>query len=57
MTRCGIHEIKYDGYRLMARRDATGVRPFTRRQRQDRSAAADHGRLNAKSCLIDGFRR
>jgi bifunctional non-homologous end joining protein LigD len=25
-----IHEIKHDGYRLMARRDAAGVRLFTR---------------------------
>jgi hypothetical protein len=25
-----IHEIKHDGYRLMARRDATGVRLLTR---------------------------
>jgi ATP-dependent DNA ligase len=26
-----IHEIKHDGFRLMARRDAAGVRLFTRR--------------------------
>ena len=25
-----VHEIKHDGYRLMARRDAAGVRPLTR---------------------------
>jgi ATP-dependent DNA ligase len=26
-----IHEIKHDGYRLMARRDAVGIRLITRR--------------------------
>ena len=26
-----IHEIKHDGFRLMARRDPVGIRPITRR--------------------------
>jgi bifunctional non-homologous end joining protein LigD len=53
-----IHEIKHDGYRLMARRDATGVRLLTRNG-YDWSArfplileAASE--LRVRSCLIDG---
>src|SRR4029077_19132116 len=53
-----IHEIKHDGYRLMARRDATGIRLLTRNGHDWRSRypliveAVD--RLKARSCLIDG---
>jgi bifunctional non-homologous end joining protein LigD len=53
-----IHEIKHDGYRLMARRDAAGVRLLTRNGHDwtarfpliiDAVAA-----LRVRSCLIDG---
>jgi bifunctional non-homologous end joining protein LigD len=53
-----IHEIKHDGYRLMARRDPVGIRLLTRRG-NDWSAryplvveAVNH--LTVRSCLIDG---
>jgi bifunctional non-homologous end joining protein LigD len=53
-----IHEIKHDGYRLMARRDSVGIRLITRRG-NDWSArfplvmeAVSH--LKVRSCLIDG---
>ena len=53
-----IHEIKHDGFRLMARRDAAGVRLLTRngidwteRYPQISEAA---GALKVRSCLIDG---
>jgi bifunctional non-homologous end joining protein LigD len=53
-----IHEIKYDGYRFMARRDPVGIRLLTRRG-NDWSArfpliveAVNH--LKVGSCLIDG---
>jgi ATP-dependent DNA ligase len=53
-----LHEIKHDGFRIMARRDAAGVRLFTRN-------GHDFGKrfplvvtavaaLPARSCLIDG---
>jgi bifunctional non-homologous end joining protein LigD len=53
-----IHEIKHDGYRIMARRDSGGVRLITRNGR-DFSArfpfmAMAVNALSAKSCLIDG---
>ena len=53
-----IHEIKHDGYRLMARRDTVGIRLLTRRGNDwaDRYPliveAVSH--LNVRSCLIDG---
>ena len=53
-----IHEIKHDGYRLMARRDSVGIRLITRRgnDRTDRFPlvveAVNH--LKVRSCLIDG---
>ena len=58
---CGpgwVHEIKHDGFRLMVRRDSTGIRLITRNGHDwsDRypliriSAAA----LPVRSCLIDG---
>src|SRR4051794_24514822 len=53
-----IHEIKHDGYRLMARRDSIGIRLITRRG-NDRSVrfpqvveAMNH--LKVWTCLIDG---
>jgi hypothetical protein len=53
-----IHEIKHDGYRLMARRDPVGIRLITRRKKR----LDDHfplvveavNRLKVRSCLIDG---
>jgi bifunctional non-homologous end joining protein LigD len=53
-----IHEIKHDGYRLMARRDAAGVRLLTRNGHDWATRfpliveAVDALRL--RSCLIDG---
>jgi bifunctional non-homologous end joining protein LigD len=53
-----LHEIKHDGFRIMARRDALGVRLFTRNGNdfahgfsQMLTAVAA---LPARSCLIDG---
>jgi len=53
-----IHEIKHDGYRLMARRDLARVRLLTRNgfdwtQRYPAIAVAV-GTLRCRSCLIDG---
>ena len=56
-----IHEIKHDGFRLMARRDPVGIRLITRRgndwtQRYPLVVeAVNH--LKVRSCLIDGIRR
>jgi len=53
-----IHEIKHDGFRLMARRDSVGIRLITRRGNDwsDRFPlvveAVNH--LKVRSCLIDG---
>jgi bifunctional non-homologous end joining protein LigD len=46
-----IHEIKLDGFRLLARRDAVGVRLLTRRYP---TIAAGVAALACRSCLIDG---
>jgi bifunctional non-homologous end joining protein LigD len=46
------HEIKHDGFRLMARRDSAGVRLFTRRGLI--GLPAIHRSLPCRSCLIDG---
>ena len=53
-----VHEIKHDGYRLMARHDAAGVRLLTRNgndwaERFPLIAAAVEA-LRARSCLVDG---
>jgi bifunctional non-homologous end joining protein LigD len=53
-----IHEIKHDGYRLMACRDPVGIRLLTRNG-HDWSArypliVEAVNRLKARSCLIDG---
>ena len=52
------HEIKHDGYRLMARRDPVGIRLLTRNgndwsNRFPLVAEADND-LKVRSCLIDG---
>jgi bifunctional non-homologous end joining protein LigD len=53
-----IHEIKHDGFRILAERDATGVTLHTRRGYNfaDRFplAAAAVAKLPVRSCLIDG---
>jgi bifunctional non-homologous end joining protein LigD len=53
-----IHEIKHDGFRLMARRDPAGVRLLTRRgfdwTRRYPAIAEAVGALPCRSCLIDG---
>src|ERR1700704_5885619 len=53
-----LHEIKHDGYRLMARRDPVGIWLLPRRS-NDRSNALPAGRgsvkhLKVRPCLIDG---
>ena len=53
-----VHEIKHDGYRLMARRDPIGIRLLTRNghdwsPRYPLIVEAVN-RLEARSCLIDG---
>src|SRR5262245_16516681 len=53
-----IHEIKHDGYRLMARRDPVGIRLVTKAG-HDWSArypliAQAVNALRCRSCLIDG---
>jgi ATP dependent DNA ligase domain len=53
-----LHELKYDGFRLLARRDAAGTRLFTHRgndwtERYPLVATAI-GALKARSCAIDG---
>jgi bifunctional non-homologous end joining protein LigD len=53
-----IHEIKHDGFRILARRDAKGVRLFTRNgynfaARFPRIAEAVES-LPVRSCFIDG---
>src|SRR5215831_12393247 len=53
-----LHEIKHDGYRLMARRDPIGIRLLTRNGHDWAPRypliveAVD--RLKVRSCLIDG---
>jgi bifunctional non-homologous end joining protein LigD len=49
-----VHEIKHDGFRLMARRDPVGIRLITRRGNDwtQRYPLVNH--LNVRSCLIDG---
>src|SRR5476651_2711784 len=53
-----IHEIKHDGYRLMARHDSAGIRLITRNghdwsQRFPAIVEAVN-MLRVRSCLIDG---
>ena len=53
-----IHEIKHDGFRIMARRDGAGVRLFTRHGNDFTSrfplAVTAVGALSAWSFLLDG---
>jgi bifunctional non-homologous end joining protein LigD len=53
-----LHEIKHDGFRIMARRDAAGVRLITRAgndfSRRFPFIAMAVGKLPVRSCLIDG---
>lgn len=53
-----IHEIKHDGFRILARRDTKGVRLFTRNgydfaARFPKIAAAVES-LDVRSCMLDG---
>jgi ATP-dependent DNA ligase len=53
-----LHEIKHDGFRIMARRDAAGVRLYTRNGHDFAARfpliVAAVATLPARSCLIDG---
>ena len=53
-----IHEIKHDGFRIMARRDGAGVRLITRHGNdftaRCRLVASAVAALPVRSCLIDG---
>ena len=53
-----LHEIKHDGFRLIARRDAAGVRLITRKGNdltyRFPFIAMAVAKLPARSCLIDG---
>jgi bifunctional non-homologous end joining protein LigD len=53
-----LHEIKHDGFRILARKDAAGVRLFTRAGNDFSSRfpfiALAVGKLPVRSCLIDG---
>ncbi len=53
-----IHEIKHDGFRIIARRDNLGVRLVTRKghdfSARFPAAAAAVGALAVRSCVIDG---
>src|SRR6516225_1768848 len=53
-----IHEIKHDGFRILARRDSTGVRLITRNSNDFAArfplVASAVAALPTKSCVIDG---
>jgi bifunctional non-homologous end joining protein LigD len=53
-----LHEIKHDGFRILARRDSAGVRLITRAgndfSRRFPFTAMAVGKLPVRSCLIDG---
>src|SRR5947207_868580 len=53
-----LHEIKHDGFRILARRDGAGVRLITRAGNEFSYRfpfmAMAVGRLPVRSCLIDG---
>jgi bifunctional non-homologous end joining protein LigD len=53
-----IHEIKHDGFRILARRDGAGVRLFTRHgndfTNRFPAIVAAVSKLPVRSCLIDG---
>ena len=53
-----LHEIKHDGFRILARRDSTGVRLITRAGNEFSHRfpfmAMAVGKLPVRSCLVDG---
>jgi bifunctional non-homologous end joining protein LigD len=53
-----IHEIKHDGFRILARRDSAGMRLITRAGNDFSSRfpfiATTVGKLPVRSCLLDG---
>jgi ATP-dependent DNA ligase len=53
-----LHEIRHDGFLILARRDAAGVRLYTRNghdfTKRFPLVAATVAMLPARSCLIDG---
>src|SRR6184192_2541419 len=53
-----LHEIKHDGFRILARRDSAGVRLITRAGNDFSSRfpviATAVSKLRVRSCLIDG---
>jgi ATP-dependent DNA ligase len=53
-----LHEIKHDGFRILARRDTTGVRLYTRNGhdfgKRFPLILAAVAALPVRSCLIDG---
>jgi ATP-dependent DNA ligase len=53
-----LHEIKHDGFRILARRDAKGVRLYTRHghdfSKRYPLVVAAVATLPVRSCLIDG---
>src|ERR1043165_325390 len=53
-----LHEIKHDGFRILARRDSAGVRLITRAGNEFSHRfsfmAMTVGKLPVRSCLIDG---
>jgi ATP-dependent DNA ligase len=53
-----LHEIKHDGFRILARRDAKGMRLYTRNgndfTKRFPLVVAAVATLPARSCLIDG---
>jgi bifunctional non-homologous end joining protein LigD len=53
-----LHEIKHDGFRILARRDSAGVRLITRAGNDFSTrfpfVAMAVGKLPVRSCLIDG---
>src|SRR6516162_4363164 len=53
-----IHEIKHDGFRILARRDGAGIRLITRAGNDFSSRfpfiTMAVGKLPVRSCLIDG---
>src|SRR5438067_13085561 len=53
-----LHEIKHDGFRILARRDSTGVRLITRAGNEFPHRfpfmAMAVGKLPVRSCLVDG---
>jgi len=53
-----LHEIKHDGFRILARRDGAGVRLITRAGNDFAPRfpfiAMALGKLPVRSCLIDG---